>query len=77
MNRVAYFDPGQVLSMRRLDQEKPDRQYHLRIFNDGEVRGHYEYTPEDKPRKHLNNEIMERREREFAPWIAGIITPSE
>ncbi len=73
MNRVAYTDPGQVLSMRRLDDELPDRQYHLRIFDDGEVRGHYEYTPEDKPWKHLNEDILEKREHEFAPWLAQIV----
>lgn len=95
MNRVAYFDPGQVLSMRRLDEKMPDRQYHLRIFDDGvargarphldflerstvkkisaEVRGHYEYTPEDKPRKHLSAVLLEKREQEFAPWIKDII----
>jgi|CXWL01.1.fsa_nt_gi hypothetical protein len=73
MNRVAYNDPGQVLSMRRLDDELPDRQYHLRIFDDGEVCGHYEYTPEDKPWRHLNDEILEKREEKFAEWIRGIV----
>ncbi len=73
MNRIAYFDPGQVLSMRRLDDAHPDRQYHLRIFSDGEVRGHYEYTPEDKPFKHLNEDILEKREQEFALWLRDII----
>jgi hypothetical protein len=73
MNRVAYFDPGQLLSMRRLDNALPDRQYHLRIFDDGEVCGHYEYTPEDKPWKHLREEILESRNEQFAPWIETIV----
>lgn len=72
-NRIAYFDPGQTHSMRRLDETLPDRQYHLRIFSDGEIRGHYEYTPEDKPWKHLRDEILEKREADFAPWIKDII----
>lgn len=72
MNRVAYFDPGQVLSMRRLCDEFPDRQYHIRIFNDGEIRGHYEYTPEDKPWRHLDAVLLEKREEKFAPWIKDI-----
>lgn len=73
MNRVAYTDPGQILSMRRLDHEFPDRQYHIRIFNDGEVRGHYEYTPEDHPRKHLDETLFEARESDFKNWVGGMI----
>jgi len=72
MNRTAYFDPGQSLSMRRLCEDFPDRQYHIRIFDDGEVRGHYEYTPEDHPRKHLREDILEKREERFALWIENI-----
>src|SRR6185437_14085319 len=50
-NFIAHRDEGQVLSLRRL--EDFEWQYHLRIFKDGEVRGHYEYTPEAHPIKHL------------------------
>tara|TARA_B100000745_G_C20154618_1_gene395639 strand:+ start:8619 stop:9035 length:417 start_codon:yes stop_codon:yes gene_type:complete len=71
-NRIAFIDPGQVLSMRRLDEEKPDWQYHIRIFEDGEIRGHYEKTPEDHPLGHLNNVGFEDRAEEFAVWIKNI-----
>ncbi|MEK9176707.1 MAG: hypothetical protein AAB923_00250 [Patescibacteria group bacterium] len=71
-NRAAFQDPGQLLSMRRLCEEHSDRQYHVRIFIDGEVRGHYEYTPEDHPRKHLREDILEKREERFAIWIDAI-----
>lgn len=71
-NRIAFIDPGQVLSMRRLDEEKPDWQYHIRIFEDGEVRGHYERTPEDHPFGHLNNVGFENRAEKFAVWIKNI-----
>jgi len=50
-NYVAWIDKGQVLSWRRLDGF--DFQYHIRIFDDGEIRGHYEYTPESRPFAHL------------------------
>jgi hypothetical protein len=33
------------------------------------VRGHYEYTPEDHPRKHLREDILEKRPERFAEWI--------
>lgn len=63
LHRMAYPDPGQAYSLRRLDDVHPDFQYHLRIFKDGEVRGHYEYTPEDHPIDHLN-EVIHREEKE-------------
>lgn len=71
-NRIAFIDPGQVLSMRRLDEEKPDWQYHIRIFEDGEICGHYERTPEDHPFKHLNNVGFENRAEMFSQWIKTI-----
>tara|TARA_B100000508_G_scaffold60333_1_gene47280 strand:+ start:321938 stop:322354 length:417 start_codon:yes stop_codon:yes gene_type:complete len=71
-NRIAFIDPGQVLSMRRLDEEKPDWQYHIRIFEDGEIRGHYEKTPEDHPFEHLNNVGFENRANMFSTWTKNI-----
>jgi hypothetical protein len=56
---VAWKDDGEILSLRRvLDFEF---QYHLRLFEDGEIRGHFEYTPECYPIRHLNEEILEPR----------------
>ena len=37
---IAWEDQGQVLSWRKLDGF--DYQFHLRVFADGEIRGHYE-----------------------------------
>lgn len=48
---LAWRDDGQVISLRLL--ENFVYQYHLRIFADGEVRGHYEFTPECYPLRHL------------------------
>src|SRR3989338_5054758 len=55
---VAWQDRGQVLSWRKLADFND--QYHLRIFKDGEIRGHFEYTPEGHPLEHL----LEKGERE-------------
>ena len=38
-NRIAFTDRGQVASLRRLDEKDPTKQYHVRIFADGELRG--------------------------------------
>lgn len=68
-NRIAYTDPGQCYSLRRLDEMDPRFQYHLRIFRDGEVRGHFEYTPEDRPIAHMREDVFEARTENFAAWL--------
>jgi hypothetical protein len=75
-NRVAFIESGQVLSMRRLADDHADRQYHIRVFSDGEVRGHYEYTPEDRPFAHLNEELYEPRKEAFLPWLGNLLKDS-
>ena len=60
---IALIDPGQILGMRKL--ESPLWQYHIRLFNDGEIRGHYEYTPEAKPIKHSFETGIENRAEYF------------
>jgi hypothetical protein len=71
-NRIAHNEPGQVLSMRRLSVKNPEWQYHIRVFNDGEIRGHCEVTPSDHPIDHLNLSTMEHRPYDFAKWIKDI-----
>src|ERR1043166_1702968 len=58
-NAVAWQDTGEVASLRLPDGFR--FQYHIRIFDDGEVRGHYEYTPEAHPLKHYYEVDMEER----------------
>ena len=71
-HRVAFTDGGQELSLRRLCEKHHDRQYHARIYDDGEVRCHYEYTPDDHPIRHLREDIFLRREDRFMPWVKDI-----
>jgi hypothetical protein len=51
-------------------------QYHLRVFKDGEVRGHYEYTPECHPIWHLQKVGQEPRREELlgflGDWIVAL-----
>ncbi len=48
---ISWIDPGEKVNVRkRVDGEK---QYHVRLFNDGEIRGHLEYAPESRPLAHL------------------------
>ncbi len=62
---IALNEIGQIASMRRIDRARPDQQYHVRVFSDGEVRGHYELTPEDHPIGHWNERVFEERNAEF------------
>lgn len=64
---IALHDEGQLVSLRRLHNFK--YQYHIRIFKDGEVRGHYELTPESHPFKHLKGEDFHHRPEEFSVWL--------
>jgi UDP-N-acetylmuramate dehydrogenase len=53
---MAWKDPGEILSVRKIVRNI--FQYHIRLFNDGEIRGHYEYTPEAKPFEHLFEKVF-------------------
>jgi hypothetical protein len=64
---IAWTDDGQIVSMRKLHGF--NRQYHLRIFKDGEIRGHYEYTPESHPIWHMKEVGMEERHEEFMGFL--------
>ena len=62
-HRVAWEDEGELVSLRYA--ENFSYQYHIRIFADGEVRGHYEYTPECAPLFHMKKIGMEDRRHVF------------
>ena len=64
---VAWVDSDEVLGLRKRDNFH--RQYHLRVFKDGEIRGHYEWTPESAPYKHLLDIGMEPRREEFRRFL--------
>ena len=64
---VAWHDDGQVVSLRRVDGFA--YQYHIRLFDDGEVRGHYEYTPEYKPIDHMREAVLEERRDTFLQFL--------
>lgn len=71
---LAFKDDGQLVSLRYAPNFK--YQYHVRVFEDGEVRGHYEYTPEYRPFKHLNGDGLEARFDEFVALLGDKIIPS-
>ncbi|HBU07458.1 MAG TPA: hypothetical protein DEB09_05255 [Candidatus Magasanikbacteria bacterium] len=53
INKVAWVDDEEILSVRRMDGF--EHQYHIRLFADNEIRGHYELSPEYSPLGHLHD----------------------
>lgn len=64
---IAWKDTDQVLSWRRL--ENFEEQWHLRVYADGELRGHYERTPEANPIRHFEEDGEENHEAEFKKFL--------
>lgn len=71
---VAWKDDGELVSLRKTNGFK--YQYHLRVFDDGEVRVHYEYTPEYRPLQHLIQIGFENRIAEFEELTKGWVVPT-
>ncbi len=68
---IAWKDDGEVVSLRFVADFS--HQYHIRLFIDGEVRAHYEYTPECRPIYHLTEVGQESRREFFTDLLKGII----
>lgn len=69
---IAWKDTDELVSLRKTVDFK--FQYHIRIFRDGEVRCHYEYTPEYRPVRHLIRIGFEDRSQEFRALMQGWVT---
>lgn len=68
---LTWRDPSEILNMRKIDAEI--YQYHLRIFEDGEIRGHYEYSSEGNPWGHIVETCFEPRLDYFKELLGKII----
>lgn len=72
---VAWTDKGQVLSWRKFADF--DDQYHLRVFKDGEIRGHMEFTPEAHPLEHLEEKGEKEAKADFLKFLGDFVTPEK
>ncbi|QQG38244.1 MAG: hypothetical protein HYS26_01690 [Candidatus Kaiserbacteria bacterium] len=72
---VAWKDEGEIVNLRLLQDFV--YQYHIRIFEDGEVRAHYEFTPECYPLRHLRQKGQTHEREYFLDLLRDHITPSE
>ncbi len=71
---VAWHDSEEIVSLRMTDGFK--KQYHLRVFEDGAVHGHYEYTPEAHPFIHINQIGFEDKRDFFLAQFGDLIIPA-
>ncbi|MEK6846245.1 MAG: hypothetical protein AABY26_05770, partial [Nanoarchaeota archaeon] len=60
---LSWKDPGEILNLRKID--KDIYQYHLRIFDDGEIRAHYEYSSEGRPFSHISAKVFSPEKEYF------------
>jgi hypothetical protein len=63
----CWIDDGETVDLRF--RQNFDWQFHLRIFEDGEVRGHHEYTPESRPIAHLRDRESTACTKEFMHFL--------
>ncbi len=68
---LAWIDPDETLNMRKLVDQV--YQYHVRVFNDGEVRGHREFSTESHPMKHVFERGMTPGTEYLTPLLARLI----
>lgn len=75
---LAWKDDDELWGIRKEakgSEGSEDFQYHIRLFKDREVRGHYEYTTEANWYKHFWEIGMEDRKKDFldmlGDWISG------
>ena len=69
---IAWVDQDQVLSWRKLTDFQD--QYHLRVYSDGEICGHYEFTPEAHPIEHIEEKGEVERNADFFKFLGNYVT---
>lgn len=69
---LAWRDTGELLSMRKID--KKTFQYHIRLFADGEIRVHYEYSSEGSPFGHISEKAFRPCEKYFRKLLGDLLS---
>ena len=68
---IAWVDEEQVLSWRKLTDFED--QYHLRVYCDGEICGHFEFTPEAHPLEHLEEKGEREARKDFLNFLGEFV----
>ena len=70
---IAWSDHEETLGLRKIEAHDIRFQYHVRLFIDGEIRGHYEYTPEYAPFKHFYEIGFKDSSELLKVWFAPVL----
>ena len=68
---IAWIDEDQVLSWRKLTDFQD--QYHLRVYKDGEICGHFELTPEAHPLEHMEEKGEADKTADFLKFLGNFV----
>jgi hypothetical protein len=68
---LSWRDPGEILNLRKLEGDL--YQYHIRVFDDGEVRAHFEYASEARPLEHVLESYFEPRHEYFQQLLGDFL----
>ncbi len=69
---IAYKDVEELFSLRKIHNIK--FQYHLRVYKNRRLTGHYEMAPETNPLKHLREVGLETKKEDFLNILGDWIT---
>ena len=72
---IAWIDEDQVLSWRKLTDFQD--QYHLRVYKDGEICGHFEFTPEAHPLEHMEEKGEREAKEDFFNFLGDFVVEKE
>jgi len=64
---IAWPYDSLVMSWRKLEDFQ--HQYHIQIFSDGEICGHYEFTPEAHPIEHIEEKGEHEAKADFLKFL--------
>ena len=70
-NPMAWNFNNEVLNVRK--RFKSGTQFHIRVFKDRTVNGHYEYSPEYAPVWHWYQRMLEPRREEFRRILGNFL----
>ena len=71
---LSWKDTDEILNVRKTEFQ--EFQYHLRIYDDGEVRAHWEYSSEGSPFGHIFNAKVIDKKEYFQDLLQDFLLPS-
>lgn len=70
-NRLAWICKNEVLNLRK--KLSDGKQYHIRVFKDRTVNGHYEWAPEFAPVLHWYQSLMKPKRSHFKRILGNFL----